>query len=368
MTMTAAAHEKLAGVSSIELFFDLVFVFVITQITQLVEHARAPADFLRALLVLVPIWWMYAGYAWLTNNVRPDGRMRLVLIAAMAGFLAMAMAIPEVFGAGALTFGLSYLFVVLLHLGAFALKGEGAARVAIFGVAPFNLAVSALLIGAAFAGPQWVLGLFVAASSLFVASTILRSERRFTLNAHHFAERHGGVILIALGESVIAIAMGASASHPSFKGEWLLGVVLSLVLVAALWWSYFDREDRRAADKLMAAAPEQRSRMGLLGYWYAHLALITGIILIAAGIRQLLEGHPGMGLLSGGMAVFMLGDVFFRHVMGMRPIGVRSLGAAAALLLGFAGTRWGAQAALASVAAIAIAVIAIEQQLEFRRS
>jgi low temperature requirement protein LtrA len=310
--------------------------------------------------VLVPIWWMYAGYAWLTNNVRPDGRMRLVLIAAMAGFLVMAMAIPEVFGAGALTFGLSYLFVVLLHLGAFALKGKGAARVAIFGVAPFNLAVSALLIGAAFADPSWVLGLFVAASSLFVASTILRSERRFTLNAHHFAERHGGVILIALGESVIAIAIGASESHPSFKGEWLIGVVLALILVATLWWSYFDREDRRAADKLVAAEPEQRSRMGLLGYWYAHLALIAGIILIAAGIRELLDGHPGMGLLSGGMAVFMLGDVFFRYVMGIRPIGVRSLGAAGALVLGVLGAGWGPLAALATIALLAIAVIALE--------
>src|SRR2546428_543295 len=91
--MTAPAQGKSVGVSSIELFFDLVFVFVITQITQLVEHAHGAMDFLRALLVLVPIWWMYAGYAWLTNNVRVTWQMRLVLIAAMAGFLVMAMAI-----------------------------------------------------------------------------------------------------------------------------------------------------------------------------------------------------------------------------------------------------------------------------------
>jgi len=264
------SRENPSTVSSIELFFDLVFVFVITQITQLVEHAHGAMDFLRALLVLVPIWWMYAGYAWLTNNVRVTWQMRLVLIAAMAGFLVMAMAIPEVFGAGAIAFGLSYLFVVLLHLGAFALKGQGAAAKAIFGVAPFNLGASALLIGAAFVGARWAWVAFLAASSLFVASTILRRERRFTLNAAHFAERHGGVILIVLGESVIAIAMGASAPNPGFRGEWLVGVVLSLVLVAALWWSYFDREDRRAADRLVAAEPEQRSRMGLLGYWYAH--------------------------------------------------------------------------------------------------
>ena len=108
--------------------------------------------------------------------------------------------------------------------------------------------------------------------------------------------------------------------------------------------------------------------MGILGYWYAHLALISGIVLIAAGIRQLLEGHPGMGLLSGGMALFMLGDVFFRWVMGMRPITVRSFGAVVAVVLGFAGTRWGAQGALAAIAALAIAVIAIEQQLESRKA
>ena len=365
--MATFAHENPAGVSSIELFFDLVFVFVITQITQLVEHAHGAMDFLRALLVLVPIWWMYAGYAWLTNNVRVTWQMRLVLIAAMAGFLVMALAIPEVFGAGALTFGLSYLFVVMLHLGAFALKGQGAAKVAIFGVAPFNLGASALLIGAAFVDTRWVWILFLAASALFIVATVLRRERRFTLNAAHFAERHGGIILIALGESVIAIAMGASASNPSFKGEWLAGVVLSLVLVASLWWSYFDREDRRAADKLVAAAPEERSRMGILGYWYAHLALISGIVLIAAGIRQLLEGHPGMRLLASGMVLFMLGDVFFRWVMGMHPIAVRCFGAVLAVALGFAGTRWGAQAALAAIALLAIAVIAIEQRLESRK-
>ena len=144
--------------------------------------------------------------------------------------------------------------------------------------------------------------------------------------------------------------------------------MLSLVLVASLWWSCFDREDRRAADKLVAAAPEERSRMGILGYWYAHLALISGIVLIAAGIRQLLGGHSGMGLLSGGMALFMLGDVFFRWVMGMRPIAVRSLGTATALVLGFFGTLWGAQAALAAIAALAIAVLLIERRLESRKT
>src|SRR5260370_579883 len=241
--MTSPALENPSTVSSIELFFDLVFVFVITQITQLVEHAHGTMDFLRALLVLVAIWWMYAGYAWLTNNVRVTWQMRLVLIAAMAGFLVMAMAIPEGFGAGALAVGVSYFFGGGVRLGALAFEGQGAAAKAIFGVAAFNLGASALLIGAAFIDARWVWVLFLAAASLFVAATVLRRERRFTLNAAHFAERHGGIILIVLGESVIAIAIGASASNPSFKGEWLIGVVVTLGLVAELWWGAVGRED-----------------------------------------------------------------------------------------------------------------------------
>lgn len=366
--MTATPHEEPAGVSSIELFFDLVFVFVITQITHLVEHAHGAMDLFKALLVLIPIWWMYAGYAWLTNIAGASVRMRLVLIAAMAGFLVMAIVIPSVFGAGALTFGLTYLVIVALHLGAFALESKEVPVKAILGIAPFNLGASALLIGAAFAGERWATAMFLGASLLFVGATIFRRERPFTLNAHHFAERHGLVILIVLGESVIAIALGATGSDHSARGQWLVGVVLSLVLVSALWWSYFDREDKRAADKLVAAAPEKRARMGLLGYWYAHLALIAGIILVAAGIRQLLEGHEGMALLAGGMVLFMLGDVFFRWVMGMSPITVRLLGAAIAASLGGIGAHWGAFASLAAIAAVAIAVLLIERRIETHRA
>src|SRR5690349_5400085 len=117
----AAAEVR---VSTIELFFDLVFVFTVTQLTHLVDHANGPDDFIRALVVLVLIWWMYAGYAWLTNGLGTSGvgassRMRLVLIAGAAGFLVMSQAIPKSFGDETLTFGLAYLFVVLLHLGAF---------------------------------------------------------------------------------------------------------------------------------------------------------------------------------------------------------------------------------------------------------
>ena len=370
MSTMTPEQKKPAGVSTIELFFDLVFVFVITQITLLVEHAHGPTDLLLAFLVLVPVWWMYAAYSWLTNNTGGGWQMRLVLIAAMAGFLIMAMSIPSVFGAGALAFGLSYLFVVLLHLGAFVFKG-GPSLQAIFGIAQFNVGAAVLLIAAPVAG-QWSWAVFLVVAVLFVGATIVRREQGFALEPTHFAERHGLVILIVLGESVVAIAMGASTSSGAVDLATLVEVVLCLLLVTALWWSYFDREDKSAEHLLVAASPERRSRMGLLGYWYGHLALIFGIVLISAGIELLLEhgtqaSSSGATLLFGGVAVYMLGDVFFRWIMGMTPIAIRLVAGALGLVMCAIGAHWAAQPALAAAAALAIAVVAVER-LQSRRA
>jgi len=122
MKMQTTEPMEEMRVSTIESFFDLVFVFTITQLTYLVAGAHGPLDFLLVLLVLMLIWWMYDGYAWLTNAAGAGRPMRLVLIAAMAGFLVMALALPRSFGIDRLTFGLTYLFVIVLHLVAFLIK------------------------------------------------------------------------------------------------------------------------------------------------------------------------------------------------------------------------------------------------------
>jgi low temperature requirement protein LtrA len=367
MKMQTTEPKEEMRVSTIESFFDLVFVFTITQLTYLVAGAHGPLDFLLVLLVLMLIWWMYDAYAWLTNEAGAGRPMRLVLIAAMAGFLVMALALPRSFGTDGLTFGLAYLFVIVLHLVAFLIKGGRSARQAMLGVAPFNLGAAALVIAAGLMHAGWNWLFFLAAVTLFAIATILRREQGFSINSAHFVERHGLVILIILGEAIVDIGTGAASR--ALDARTLAAIVLSLVLIAALWWSYFDRDDERARHALVAASPQARSRMALLGYWYAHLAMIAGIVLIATGVKQVVASlvlpiQEAAWLLAGGMAVYLWGDAWFRRVMGIRPVIVRAVGAAIVLPLGVVGSLWGGVAEIGAVAALAIVLLVIEQRLE----
>jgi low temperature requirement protein LtrA len=374
MKMQTTEPMEEMRVSTIESFFDLVFVFTITQLTYLVAGAHGPFDFLLVLLVLMLIWWMYDGYAWLTNAAGAGRPMRLVLIAAMAGFLVMALALPRSFGTDGLTFGLAYLFVIVLHLVAFLIKGGRSARQAMLGIAPFNLGAAALVIAAGLMHAGWNWLFFLAAVTLLAIATILRREQGFSINSAHFVERHGLVILIILGEAIVDIGTGATsraldARTLATDARTLAAIVLSLILIAALWWSYFDRDDERARHALVAASPQARSRMALLGYWYAHLAMIAGIVLIATGVKQVVASSVGpiqeaAWLLAGGMAVYLCGDAWFRLVMGIRPVIVRAVGAAIVLPLGVVGPLWGGVAEIGAVAALAIVLLVIEQRLE----
>ena len=372
MKKQSTEHDEEMRVSTIESFFDLVFVFIITQMTHLIESARGPLDFLRVFLVLMLIWWMYDGYAWLTNETGVGRLMRLVLIAAMAGFLVMALSLPTIFDVDGLAFGLAYLFVILLHLGAFLIKGGRSAAHAILGIAPFNLGAAVLVIAAGFIHDEWKWLFFLVAVVLFAITTIFHREQGFSINSAHFVERHGLVILIVLGETVVDIGTGA-ANH-AFDARTIVTIILALVLVAALWWSYFDRDDERARHALESAKPEIRPRLALLGYGYTHLVMIAGVVLIATGVKQVVANdltqiQKTAWFLTSGLAVYLLGDVWFRWVMGIRPVIVRAVGTAIALLLGAIGPLWGGAAELdtvelGAVTALAIVLLVIEQGLE----
>lgn len=355
----AAAWSR---VSTIELFFDLVFVFTVTQLTHLIDHANGPDDFVRALVVLVLIWWMYGGYAWLTNGVGASRAMRLVLIAGAGGFLVISQAIPRSFGEDTLAFGLAYMFVVALHLGAFALQGGPGIGRAVLKLAPFNVGAALLVVLAGFLPAPWRLALFAAAAALFILATVTRREQGFAVHPGHFVERHGLVIMIVLGESVAAI--GAGAGERALDLETAAEIALSFLLVAGLWWIYFERDDVRAERVMAAADPIARGRMAILGYWYAHLVMICGVVLVAAGVKKALAtagaGYNAAWFLSGGIAAYLAGDVLFRRVLGLRPLAWRATGALVALPFAFLGASLGALAELAALAVFLATLLAAE--------
>lgn len=310
-------------VSTLELFFDLVFVFTITQVTQLVVKAHSLTGWYEIFLVLTITWWMYTGYVWLTNNVnfnRPT--LRLLLLTGMAGFLVMALAIPQTFKDGGIIFALGYLLVTLVHTGLFTQADNASAR-AIWRIAPFNLTGAGLLLAAGFASEPWHWLLWTGATGVLIASTLVRWERGFVfaISSSHFVERHGLVVLIVLGESLVAIGTGA-ANEP-LGPLLILAALLGLVLSTALWWSYFNQDDRQAEHALTAATDVQRARLAGNAYGFAHLIILAGIVILAAGLKQVIAHlheppyAPGAWNLGIGVGLYLLGDVLFRSLVSI---------------------------------------------------
>jgi low temperature requirement protein LtrA len=342
VTGSAASQEpEFEGaerVSSLELFFDLVFVFTITQLSALLEHETSWKGVLQVVLMLGVIWWMYDGYAWLTNAVPPDRPSRGVfLLAAMAAFLVLALAIPEAFKGTGLTFGIAYLAIMLIHSGLFASSSSQSVTQAIFGLAPFNLLSALLILAGGILGgtAQYVLW---AGGFLFEwATPRLIDNSGFLLGPSHFVERHGLVVIIALGESVVAVGIGAGGVPIDLA---LVGVaVLGLLLTASMWWAYFGHDDLERAEAALANAfpPARRQRLAVDGFGYWHLPILFGIIATASSLRHSI-GHASDDLtsqqallLGTGVALYLAGDFFFHRTLGIRHGPWRIAGALLAL-------------------------------------
>src|SRR4029077_10966697 len=203
-------------------------------------------------------------YAWLTNNVGTEGTVaRLLLLLGMAGFLVIALGTPDVADRDGFAFGLAYLAVVLVHAGLFMSAPSSSAR-AMYRVAPFNVAGALLVVTAGLAPARWNLAFWVAALLTLLTAILTRGERGFQLRADHFAERHGAIILIALGESVAGL--GGGAGEVPVRLPLVRAALLGLALAAALWSSYFDRDDIRGEHALARAEGPQRARLGLQAY------------------------------------------------------------------------------------------------------
>jgi low temperature requirement protein LtrA len=319
-------------VSTLELFFDLVFAFTLTQLAALLADHLSLAGVAQVLLVFGVLWWMYGGYAWLTNARTPDRTTeRLLLLVGMAGFLVVGLAIPHGFSAGGLrrgglALGLGYLVVVLVHSTLYYRVNRNIVR-----IAPFNIASALLVIAAGVAGGVAAYPLWTAALAIQVLSPLVtRLAGRFEIQPAHFAERHGALVIVALGESVAAVGIGAGRLAVSIQV--ITAAVLGLALSAALWWTYFgENDDDRAGQAMAAADRERRPGLALSAYFYPHILMLLGIVVLAAGVKLTIghaaQPHPAAQALAlgGGTALFLAGNAMFRQALGLAT---RALGSA----------------------------------------
>jgi low temperature requirement protein LtrA len=307
-------------VTPLELFFDLVFVFALTQVAGFLVDHLTWLGMLKASALLTVLWSSWAVYSWLTNAVPAEEVIpaRLVIFAATAAMFVASLAVPDAFGEYGVLFGLAYFVVFLLQVVLFALAtgGEPEQRRAILRLAPGFLGAPALLIVAGFLdglaeGALWAVALAIAYGVAYV-----RGVSGFRVHAGHFAERHALVVIIALGESIVAVGVGASGV--GLGTSVLVAAVLGIALAAALWWAYFDLAMLTAERRLSAAQGEERARLARDSYTYLHLPMVAGIIFAALGLKQTLA-HVGEPLgtipavaLCGGVALYLLGHNAFR--------------------------------------------------------
>jgi len=353
-------------VSTIELFFDLVFVFTITQLTALLVAEPTGAGVGRVVLIFGNVWWMYGGYAWLTNAVPPrEPVLKLLMLVGMAGFLVTALAIPHAFGSSGVAFGIGYLVVTFVHTGLFLRSSEESAVRAMFRLGPYNAVTAAMLLAAGFVhGPaRWAL--WVAAFVLHWSSPAVTAVGGFRIRAGHFVERHGLIVLIALGESVVAVGLGAQGDHELTAGL-VLTAVLGLALAAALWWLYFDSEDTRA-ERALDEAPQARNPwLALFAFGYAFLPVLGGIIVLAAGVRRGIVSydHPATAatawFLAAGTAAYVLGLVLLRYFLRTGSVVPRLCMAVAVPLTVVVGLEVSPEAQMAAITVLLAAGIVLE--------
>jgi low temperature requirement protein LtrA len=361
---SAQPPERAARVSTIELFFDLVFVFTITQLTGVLATGKDFTSTAQVVLLLALIWWMYDGYAWLTNATETERlRCRLLLMGGMGSFLVIALAAQDAFGGRGLTFGLAYVSVALLHACTF-VRGTSVSEIrAILKLAQFNLAGAGLVLagGAVGGSVQWAT--WATAALLFwVVTPWLTTFEGFLLSPTHFVERHGLVVIVALGESVVVIGVGATALE--LDADLVLAALLSLALSASLWWTYFIDESQ-VERALTEAPPRRRNDLALVAFGYWHYGLLLGIVLVAAGLKKSV-GAPYDPLevwvaseVASGVALFLACDVGFRRTLGIARGGSRLAAALVSLLTIPLGTEVAAAAQVGALAAIVAGALAL---------
>ena len=388
--MTTSVRQRIqtvtedASVTPLELFFDLVFVYALTQVTALMSDNLSGRGVLQGMIVLTLVWWCWVGYSWLGNLVRADeGVTRAVFIVVMATLFVIALAIPEAFTdrqggvSGPITVATCYAVIRFVHIGLFAYAARHARDRGLLvqllrfsGVAVVSVAL--MIIGALVGGDAQIWLWLGAITVDYVGTQAIGAGGWRLYSPGHFSERHGLIVIIALGESIVAIGVGATERPIAFA--LILAAVLGILFVAAMWWVYFDVTALAAERRLARAEGEERTRLARDSYTYLHLPMIAGVVLAALGLKKVLAYVAGDGnhdwsdalhglpvwALHVGPALYLLALVLFRlrnvhSISKSRSIALVVLVATAPL-----GERIGALLDLVLVVGIMAALVAWE--------
>jgi low temperature requirement protein LtrA len=282
------AHDPEHQVTPLELFFDLTFVFAMTQVTVLLADDPTWGGVLRGMLVLAALWWGWGVYAWLTSAMDIDeGGVRLAMLAAMGAMFGVALAVPGAFGDDAVLFGVAYFLVRLLHLvlSAIVVRDDTARRGALLRFAPTAMLGASLIVFAGFLeGPVRITVWLVALAIDYLGPAVVGVGRGWRVAPEHFAERYGLIVLIALGESIIAIGLGAGLELDTGV---IVAAALGIVVVSSLWWLYFDVAAIFARRRLMEATGLELHRLALHAYSYLHLPIVAASCSSLSASRRL---------------------------------------------------------------------------------
>jgi low temperature requirement protein LtrA len=326
-------------VTPLELFFDLVFVFALTQVTTVLSDNPTWSGLGHGLLILGVLWWAWAAYAWLTNTVDPRvGAVWGAMLAAMAAMFVAALAVPDAFGSQGVLFGVAFLIVNVMHLTLYALsaRGDPDLLAAILRVVPSALVGAALIVVAGFVGGGLKPTLWLAALAVGYLEPLFVGVRGWRVQPAHFVERHGLIVIIAIGESLIAIGVGERDSGVS-TGV-IVAATLGFAVAASFWLAYFDFFPIRAQQLLADRSGVERTALARDVYTYLHLPMVAGIVLFAFAMKKTLahvgdelETIPAFGL-CGGPALYLFAYVALR-VRVSRTLGRGRLTAAIACAL-----------------------------------
>jgi low temperature requirement protein LtrA len=359
--------EREPRVTPLELLFDLVFVFAFTQVTTVLSDDPTWSGLGHGLLILAALWWAWAAYAWLTNTVDPEvGAVWGLMLFAMAAMFVAALAVPDAFCRHGVVFGVAFLIVNVMHLTLYALgaRDDRDLLAAILRIAPFALSGAALIVAAGFVHGAIRPLLWLAALAVGLFGPLLGSLSGWRLQPAHFVERHGLIVIIAIGESLVAIGLGARDTR--LGASVIVAAVLGLVVVTSFWLAYFDFFQIRGQQLLADRSGAERTGLARDIYTYLHLPMVAGIILFAFALKATLA-HVGDDLdtiqalgLCGGPALYLFAYVALRFRASRTLGGGRLVAAIACALLWPVAVVVPALIALALVAAVWVALHAYE--------